>query len=77
MVPRSRRNHPPPGKYWSIVSRQSATGSRNRLSRFQGIGSAAKPPSPLVNTVPLKRNTRGTSPEPRPCRNFDPATSKS
>ena len=60
-----------------MVVRQTATGMRYEASADQESGSAAKPDSPRVNTVPENSRRSGTSPSPRACRYLAPATSKS
>ena len=60
-----------------MVARHTATGMRYEASADQESGSAANPDSPRVKTVPENSNMSGTSPSPRACRYFAPATSKS
>ena len=68
---------PLPGKYASIVLRQTATGRRYEDSVDHESGSAENPEAPWVKTVPEKRKIRGMSPAPNACMYLAPATSKS
>ena len=65
---RRMRSHSVPGKYASIRSRQTATGSRNRASRSHGTCATENPVAPRVKTVPLKRKSSGISPSRSACR---------
>src|SRR5204863_8639971 len=57
-----RRSHALPGKCCCIASRHARTGMRNAASLFHEICAVRNAPPSRKKTVPLKRNSSGTSP---------------
>ena len=76
-VSRRSRSQPLLGKYRSIMSRHSATGSRYDASSLHDTGGALRPAALLPKTVPENITTIGISPSSSECMYFAAAISKS